>query len=49
MSDKLWGVVENGVWREIPKQPLLSAGWVTDHFWEKRPDGKTLFIVEKPE
>jgi hypothetical protein len=45
-----WGYFSSdGVWRELPKQPMLLANLGPPPFWVKLPSGEMREVLHKPE
>jgi len=50
MTEKIWGYWldhEGGTFIELPKLPLVRAGYTKPPFQVTRPDGKVLQVVER--
>jgi hypothetical protein len=43
-----WGHIEDGVWRQLPKRPMLLAGLGPPPFVVLLPIGVERYVVHKP-
>lgn len=45
---RVWGHIEDGVFRHLPKRPLLDAGLGPAPFEVTLPDGRVRQVVHEP-